>query len=189
MKLAIADPPYPPLMSAAGPIPRASRWYGANAHTLGPRSHAADSHPDAAEWDEPARHRRLLEELEATYDGWAIATSRDGLIAYGDLPAACRVMVWVKPNAMPSQARIVSRYELVIVFPPEGRRTSRGGIGVVPDVLIEVKRNDGFAGKKPPRWTRWVLDAMSYDPETDTVDDIFSGSGSVANAAAQGVLL
>jgi hypothetical protein len=33
-----------------------------------------------------------------------------------------------------------------------------------------------------------VLDALGYDAETDTVDDLFPGSGSVSAAVAQGVL-
>lgn len=179
MRLAIADPPYPPSINGR---PRASRWYGDKAHTLGPGSYAADLHPEAGEWDDLARHRRLIEELDAGYDGWAIATSADGRRAYDPLPMGTRVMVWVKPNAIPSPARIHNRYELVLLYPPVGRRTSRGGAGVVPDVLVAPKRNDGFAGAKPSVWTRWVLDAMSYDPAIDTVDDLFAGSGAVARA-------
>jgi hypothetical protein len=30
---------------------------------------------------------------------------------------------------------------------------------------------------------------LGYDPETDTVDDLFHGSGAVAREIAQGVLL
>lgn len=186
MRLAIADPPYPPTRRGR---PVASRWYGSRAHTLGPGSYAADFHPDADEWDDPARHRALLEQLGAEYDGWAIATSVDGLDAYRPLPPEVRVMVWVKPNAMPGPARIHGKYELVLLYPPEGRRSSRNGGGCVPDVLIAPKRNDGFAGAKPPDWTRWVLDAMSYDPSTDTVDDLFHGSGAVAAATTQGQLV
>lgn len=180
MKLAIADPPY---------LGRAARWYGNQSHTLGPHAHAADHHNDAAEWDDPARHRQLIEELEANYDGYAIACAPSGIDAYRPLPESARVMVWVKPNAMPSSGRLHNKWEAVIVRIPDGRWTARGGIGVVPDVLIEPKRNDGFAGSKPHRWTRWVLDALSYDAATDTVDDMFPGSGAVASAVAQGVLL
>lgn len=182
VRLAIADPPYPPTRRGR---PVASRWYGDRAHTLGPGSYAADHHPEAVEWDDPARHRALLNDLMDQYDGWAIATSVDGREAYGQLPPEVRVMVWVKPNAMPGPARIHNKHELVLVYPPAGRRSSRGGLGCVPDVLIEPKRNDGFAGAKPPAWTRWVLDALGYNPATDTVDDLFRGSGAVAAATAQ----
>lgn len=182
VRLCIADPPYPPSRRGR---PVASRWYGALAHTLGPGSYAADHHPDAAEWDDPARHRALMDQLLAEYDGWAIATSVDGLDAYRPLPPEVRVMVWVKPNAMPGPARIHNRYEHVLLYPPVGRRSSRNGGGVVPDVLTAPKRNDGFAGAKPPEWTRWVLDALGYNPETDAVTDLFGGSGAVADVLAQ----
>lgn len=185
MRLAIADPPYPP---APGGRPRASRWYGSQAHTLGPGSYAADEHTAADEWDDPARHRHLIEELAATYDGWAIATAGDSVDVYRPLPLGTRVMIWVKPNAMPGPARIHNRWEAVLLYPPAGRRSSRNGGGVVSDVLVAPKRNGGFAGAKPSEWTRWVLDALGYDPEIDTVDDLFPGSGSVTKAIAQGVL-
>lgn len=58
-------------------------------------------------------------------------------------------------------------------------------MGAVPDVLIEPKRNDGFAGAKPAAWTAWVLAAMSYDPTADEVVDLFPGSGAVTGAARQ----
>lgn len=180
MRLAIADPPY---------LGRAARWYGDKAHTLGPHAHAADNHPDAAEWDNPARHRQLIEELEASYDGYAIACPPSGIDAYRPLPVSARIMIWVKPNAMPSSGRIHNKWEAVIARIPDGRWTARGGIGVTPDVLIAPKQNDGFAGKKPDQWTRWVLDALSYNEDTDTVDDLFPGSGSVSAVLSQPTLL
>lgn len=185
MKLAIADPPYPPFVGSGGSKNRASRWYGDGQR--GRKDRPADRHPEAAEWDDPARHRLLLEELVDGYDGWVIATSPDGLAAYGVLPVECRIMAWVKPNAQPGAHRIGSKWEPVIVYPPAGRRSNRGGIGMMSDVLIEPMPGR-FIGAKPPAWTRWVLDALSYDPDTDDVTDVFHGSGAVSAAVAQGVL-
>lgn len=141
----------------------------------------ADYHPDAHHWDNPAHHRALLETLTATYDGWAIATSPDGIAAYGPLPKECRIAVWVKPNATPGAHRIRSLWEAVIVYPPVGRRSNRGGTGMVPDVLTCPAPRKGFPGAKPPEWTRWVLDMLTHQPG-DTVDDLFVGSGSVTAA-------
>lgn len=187
MRLAIADPPYPPFIGAGGRKNRASRWYGTGQRSA--KDRPADQHPAAAEWDDPARHRRLLEELWDEFDGFAIATSVDGLPAYGVLPVECRVMAWVKPNAAPGSHRIMSKWEPVIVLPPIGRRSNRGGAGAVSDVLVESIPKSGFVGAKPPAWTRWVLDALSYDPDVDTVVDVFHGSGSVTAALGQGTLL
>lgn len=192
MRLAIADPPYPPIFSerfdSASGDPRivtrsrAVRWYGdPNASATA----AADYNPDAGRWDDITEHRRLMLDLIDQYDGWAIATTPDGLEAYRPLPIAARVMAWVRPNGMPGGGRLMSRWEPVIVFVPESRRAR----GVkVSDVLIASSPRIGFAGAKPAEWTRWVLDALGYAPGADELVDVFPGSGSVA-AAADGMLV
>lgn len=216
MRLAIADPPYPLQVSerhdTATGIPRivtrsrARRWYGDGPAGDRGGNYPADYHPDAGDWDDPARHRALLEQLLAEFDGWAIATSPDGLQVYGPLPVPHRLMVWAKTRPMPTAHRIATTWEPVIVYPPVGRRArprhyvndeERRGRGhspwgygpQVPDVLTCAPLNGRFAGAKPPRWTRWVLDALGYDPDVDELVDLFPGSGAVARAAAQGVLL
>lgn len=195
MRLAIADPPYPPLFSERHDTrdgsarvtsrSRARRWYGdgPRAATDSPR---ADLHPLAAAWDDLTEHRRLIEHLTLEYDGWAIATTQDGLGAYFPLPISAHVMVWHRPTAIPGGGRIMSRWEPVIVFTPESRR-GRGGERVA-DVLTVNPAHVGFVGAKPPEWTRWVLAALGYDPSTDQVVDLFPGSGSVT-AAADGMLV
>lgn len=185
MKLAIADPPYPPMVSAGGRRTRASRWYGDNQRSA--KDRPADRHPDAGEWDDPARHRALLDDLLGEYDGWAIATTPDGIFAYAPLPVECRIMVWHRSNAAPGAHRLRSLWEAVIVFPPVGRRSNRNGAGCVPDVLTcPLPRDRAFIGAKPQAWVEWVLDALGYDPTADTVDDLFPGSGAVGAVLAQG---
>ena len=50
------------------------------------------------------------------------------------------------------------------------------------DVLThKTKPNLGFTGAKPLEWTYWVLNALGYC-KGDVVDDLFSGSGLVAEA-------
>lgn len=202
MRLAIADPPYPPSYAERfdGPAgaarlvsrSRARRWYGDGTRSRGERP--ADYHPDAAEWDDPARHRQLLLELCEQFEGWAIATTPDGVQHYGPLPVGARIMAWVKLRAMPTSARVASMWEAVIVLTPPARRARAldpvtGHLVQVPDVLVCAPPAASFAGAKPPQWTRWVLDAMGYTPEQDELVDLFPGSGMVAAAAAQGVLL
>lgn len=199
MRLAIADPPYPPSVSerhdTASGIPRltirsrARRYYGDGPQDQ--KRQRADFHPAAAEWDDPARHRLLLEQLLAEYDGWAIATSLDGLDCYRPLPPGARTMIWRKLTSTRGGGRIANTMEAVIAYPHHTRR-GRGGTvtGQVPDFLqCEPPARSHFPGAKPPRWTRWVLDALGYDQDTDTVDDLFPGSGYVRTEIAQGVLL
>lgn len=181
-RLAIADPPYPPLARADGTtIPRASRWYGSG--QVSASDVAADVHDAAAEWDDHARHRALLLQLAEEYDGWAIATSADGLAAYEPIPAGARLMVWVR-DSEPGANRIRHRWEPVILYPPRDRRSNIGR-GQVSDVLMVPHPSVGFRGAKPLEWVTWVLDAMSYDADTDTVDDLFPGSGLVTAGIAQ----
>jgi hypothetical protein len=191
VKLAIADPPYPPHYSyrydTATGVPRlvtrsrARRWYGDGPRDLG-GAKPADFHHAAGEWDAPARHRRLLEDLEAGYDGWAIATTMDGLQHYMPLPVPARILIWHKPRAMPTAHRIAHTCEAVIVCAPRARR-ARPLTGQVPDLLTTPAPGDGFAGAKPRAWTLWVLDALGYDPAVDEVDDLFPGSGAITRAA------
>lgn len=186
MRLVIADPPYPPHRTIRydRAVPRvitrsrARRYYGDGTRWSGETP--ADFHPDAAEWDEPARHRQLLEELEAGADCWAIATTPDGLAAYGVLPPAARLLAWVKPNNPPSGNRVRGLFELVIAYTHPTRRLMEAGRGTT-DVLIKASPRIGFAGAKPAAWTHWVLDVLGYLPG-DEVIDMFPGSGSVAAA-------
>jgi hypothetical protein len=196
LRLAIADPPYPPSRGerrdAPGAAPRvytrtrARRWYGDGGRSAGDRP--ADHHASAAEWDDPARHRALLEQLLDEYDGWAIATTSDGITHYCPLPVPARIMVWHKLRPIPTAHRLTSSWEAVIVYVPEGRR-GRPPLGQVPDVLRCASPSNGFVGTKPREWTRWVLDAFGYDQAVDELVDLFPGSGAVSNEAAQGTLL
>lgn len=179
MKLAIADPPYPAFRGSGGRKQRASRWYGDNQRATSDRP--SDLHPEAAVWDDDATHRALLEQLLDEYDGFAIATSPDGMRAYGDLPDELRVMSWVKLNGQPGSHRLRSCWEPVLLYPPPGRRSNRGGRGQIPDVLICPAPRVGFIGAKPPQWTQWVLSALCYDPADDQLVDVFPGSGLVTS--------
>lgn len=188
MILTIADPPYPPRLSVrydrAAPrtvtYSRASRYYG-----ISPRAgdYPADTHPEAAEWDPPERHRLLLEELRDTADGWALATSADGLNVYAPWPSDVRVMSWHRLNSPPSGARLTTSWEPVLVRIPPERRARRTG-RQLRDTLTAGSPRRGFTGAKPEAWTHWVLEALGYSPEVDQVVDMFPGSGAVAEAVA-----
>lgn len=189
-RLAIADPPYPPHRAVRrdrvdGPErlvirSRARRWYGDGTRAMNDR--AADHHADAGLWDAAATHWALVEQLLDNYDGFAIATCMDGLDFYRPLPIPTTTLIWHKPNGHSGEGRIRATLEAVIVRIPEGRRGRRGA-QVEPILTAGV--SPGFTGRKPEAWTRWVLDALGYDPYTDTVDDLFPGSGDVAAVLAQ----
>lgn len=188
--LCIADPPY---------LGVANLWYGdgplhgdvsANFKAISGGIRKADHHPNAADWDNPDTHRRMVESIQEKYDGWAIAMKPSSLWAYLSWvsPAAgiC-VAAYCKKNAMPTNSHPFRAWEPVLLKVPEGRR-SGGRDFITLDWKVDNPPK-GFAGAKSSTWTRWVLDMLGYDPEQDTVDDLFHGSGAVAAEVAQGVLL
>ena len=191
MILAIADPPYPPSVSIRFDLAggagrrversRARRYYGDGTRCATEKP--ADFHPDAAEWDAPARHRQLVRDLMDMADGWAIATTPDGLAAYGELPVGVRLLAWVKPNNPPSGHRVRPMWETVIAYQPPARRARGGSLLTVPDVLTCPSERRGFPGAKPAAWTHWVLAVLGHQPG-DTVLDLFPGSGAVTAAVA-----
>jgi hypothetical protein len=178
MRLAIADPPY---------LGRAARWYGGGRgsgrviSSAGRPATKPDFHPQAAEWDRIERHAELIQQLTA-YDGWALAgTAESGARLLPFAPEGTRLAAWVRPNAMPAGARVITAWESVLYYVPDGRRARVKGQSS-RDALVASTRPNGFLGSKPPEWTQWVLALLGFDPATDTVDDLFPGSGAVAAA-------
>jgi len=152
----------------------------------------ADNHPDAADWDDPNRHEELVLQLIDNYDGFVVAMAHDNLrdyLSFVPRKVPVRVAIWTKTQPMPSGARIMNVYEPVLVRIPDGRRDSEGAGQCVADSVRIPRLNSGFAGAKPPAWTRWCLDMLGFDPVVDEVDDLFPGSGAVAAELAQGVLV
>lgn len=180
MNLAIADPPY---------LGRADRWYGQgrgmDRHPSVRRTdHKPDQHPDARIWDDPSTHVALVERLAEEFDGWALAATPSSIPVLLDAaPRRTRVAAWVRPNSMPSGSRVTPSWEPVLFFIPEGRRDRSSG-DVMRDVLVSPIRARGFVGSKPKAWTMFVLDLLGYDPSTDSVADLFPGSGAVAEVVS-----
>lgn len=195
MKLAIADPPY---------LGRGAMLYGPNAvtfhatttrpTTITPRCArpAGDSNPDAILWDDPETHRALVAQLVDEYEGWVVAMNPENLRHYlAWVDETVRVAAWVKPDAYPA-GHVVRSWEPVLVKVPDRTRPREAQ---ARDSLVARKQYRGagghkaFVGAKPPAWTRWVLDMLGYNPDEDTVDDLFGGSGAVSAEIAQGVLI
>jgi hypothetical protein len=174
MKLVIADPPY---------LGRARRWYGEGRGHSGGRGRA-DLHDESTQWDTPEAHMSLIEQLEETADGWAVAMSPDSLPLYlAHVPTGTRVAVWARANGIPSGSRIRAVWEPVLVKTPKAR-IAHGTGASTDDLLTAGIPAGGFAGRKPEAWTHWVLDMLGYDPALDVVEDLFAGTGAVSDAIA-----
>jgi hypothetical protein len=188
MKLCIADPPY---LGLANMFYGDSTAYESN-HNWGGTRQRPDHHPDAAEWDNPETHRLMVERLIAEYDGWAIAMVPSSLWHYMQwVPQATRVAVWHDPAVMPGGTHPRRRWEPVMVYVPKCRRNIQQipPMRRVGDVMTCRHPSGGaFAGRKPAAWTRWILNMLGYNHETDTVDDLFPGSGAVSAEVAQLVI-
>lgn len=146
-------------------------------------------HPDAARWDDPAEHGKLLDELDHGYDGWAYSLSSTTLQTLLPLaPAGSRVAAWVKPfAAYKRNVRCAYTWEPVIFKP--GRDRSKDGAPVTRDHLSQViTLRRGLAGAKPPQFCRWVLDLIGYI-DGDTLDDLFPGTAVMDAVLRQGTLI
>lgn len=193
MRLAIADPPY---------LGRAARHYGIGANTREtfgsgakrsmtgrrPSAYATTEHPDAAEWDDPATHRRLVDTLERDFDAYAIAAWPTSLPVYLAHRPDLRVAVWHKTRAVPGGTRIITSWEPVFLRLPDRQAPRAAGMSV-RDVLTAPPDNRGHVGAKPPAWTRWVLALLDHDFDRDTVVDVFPGSGAVSTELSHKVLV
>lgn len=122
-------------------------------------------------------HARLLEQL-ATFDGWALSTSRKALrdvLSLMDRTDCVTICPWVKVHHH-SRARGPSNvHEYLIVKP--ARLLFPG----VPDALVAAVAKGGdsdLIGRKPLKFVAWLFQLLGAQPH-DTLDDLFPGSGIV----------
>lgn len=172
MRFAYADPPY---------LGQGASRYG-------------HLHPDAAIWDDPGEHFKLVERLLSEFpDGWAASLNPTAAAFPCYTRPGLQFACWIRPNNVtlrnPSM-RIVPTWELVVFRTSvpnslkHGPRT-RNSI-VLPNPTWQQQRT--HTGTKPAIYCRWVLNLLGYNPAADEVVDIFPGEGSMAVAAAQGGL-
>ena len=164
MKIGYADPPYP----------GCAELYR--------------DHPDyAGEVD----HKALLERLQDEYDGWLLHTHVPGLRMLegsGWLPTSgIRICGWFKSfAAFKRNVSVAYAWEPVIIKaarkPKVSKRLVYRDFHEVPDCIkapITMKR--GLAGAKPAAVCMWGFELLGADP-TDTLDDLFPGTGAVTQA-------
>lgn len=158
---AVADPPY---------IGQSARHYA--------------DHPDyAGEVD----HAELIGRL-AGYDCWALCLHSPALHIVLDhcrdhgldlMAGDIRVMAWCKSfAAFKRNVRVAYAWEPVIV------KVADRLPDAVPtrDFVVEpITLKKGLTGVKPEKWSHWLFGAMGLRP-TDSLDDLYPGSGAVAAA-------
>ena len=161
MKAAYADPPY---------LGLAEKFYG-------------KMHPEAAEYDNPETHRRLIERMSDEYDCWAMSLHEPALRQILSMcPADVRVASWVKPFA--SFKKHVTRawtWEPVIFRFHRARPRPITGPTWRDHVAVNIAMRKGFPGAKPEAFSFWIFEGLNLEPD-DEFHDLFPGSGAVGNA-------
>lgn len=162
MKLGYADPPY-----------------------LGCGKLYADQHPNALDWDDPMEHARLVQRLEADYDGWVIhlSATKDSLALYSQLVqhTDARWCSWVKGfAAFKRNVSVAYAWEPVIIKPARKPVVSKRL--VMRDWIQEsITLRKGLTGAKPEAVCHWAFELLGARPD-DHLDDMFPGTGAVSNA-------
>jgi len=153
MRFAYADPPY---------FGNGKRRY----------SH----HPQAAIWDTKDAHFELVNRLVNEYpDGWALSCNPSDL---GWLLPVCpegtRIAAWVKTFHQIRPTTTQYAWEPVIFY--GGRKNPKRKPMVRDWHSSTATKKKGTVGAKPQSFNQWVLDLLAYDPQQDTLDDLFPGS-------------
>lgn len=157
-------------------------------------------HPESYVWDDPERHRQLVEQLVSEFpDGWAMSLSMPSLRTILPMcPEDARVAAWVKTFcAFKKGVRPCYAWEPVIIW--RGRNPSivahpppvKGGKQTTPkDFTITegpalpqpITLKKGLTGAKPEAFCEWVLDLLNVCPG-DEVVDLFPGTGVMGRVA------
>jgi hypothetical protein len=159
MKIAYADPPY-----------------------LGCGSRYAEHHPDALDWDKPARHQQLIRQLCKDFpDGWAMSLSSPSLKTILPMcPDDCRVSAWVKPFAV-FKPNVGVAYAWEPVIWRGGRSRTREQDTARDWVSANITLKRGLTGAKPRDFCRWLFQIMNLR-SGDVFVDMYPGTSAVMAA-------
>lgn len=157
IRAAYADPPY---------LGLAEKFYG-------------DKHPEAAEYDKPEAHQRLIDRLCDEFDAWAMSLHSPALKTILPMcPDDVRVMAWVKPFcSFKLNVTVAYAWEPVIVRGGRKRPTTEPTVRDWVDANITLRK--GLTGAKPPAFCWWLFEVLNLKP-CDEFVDVFPGTGVVS---------
>ena len=159
MRAAYADPPY---------LGCGTKHYG-------------DRHDDAAEYDDPQAHRRLIDRLCADFDCWALSLHEPSLRQILQFcPEDVRVGSWVKPFAA-FKANVTRAWTWEPVIFRFSRPRTREQATWRDHVSEPITMRRGFPGAKPDKFCFWIFEGLNLQP-TDEFHDLFPGSCAVTEA-------
>lgn len=159
MKAAYADPPY---------LGCGTKHYG-------------KLHAEAAEYDDPKAHERLIVRLCDEFDSWALSLHEPSLRTILPMcPPDVRVASWVKPFAS-FKANVTRAYTWEPVIFRFHRPRTRAQDTWRDFVSEPIAMRKGFPGAKPDKFCFWVFEGLNLAPD-DEFHDLFPGSGAVGRA-------
>lgn len=141
-----------------------------------------EEHPDAKVWDSEDAHAELINKLINEYpDGWAYScNSLDLSWVLKYCPKDARIAAWVKTFHQIRRVSVQYAWEPVIFY---GGRSDPKRKPMVRDWLsCRTAFRKGTIGAKPHEFNVWVLDLLGFDPDLDTLDDLFPGSSGMSTA-------
>jgi len=162
MKAAYADPPY---------LGEAMKHYG-------------KFNANAFEYDDPAKHKWLIEKLTDVYDAWALSMNVPSLpIMLPWCPKDVRIGVWVKPFASfkPNVTHAYCWEPVLFRFHRKRTRQQDTWRDFISEPIAMLK---GFPGVKPKRVCYWIFEGLNLQ-EGDVFHDSYPGSGAVTEAYAE----
>ena len=143
-------------------------------------------HDSAADFDDPATHRRLIEQLCEEFDAWALSLNEPSLRVILPLcPSGTRIGAWVKPfvSYKPNVTRAYAWEPVIFRFAPSRPRTRDQQTW--RDFIHEpVTLRRGVPGAKPARFAFWIFEGLNLRPD-DHFHDLFPGSQAVSEAWAR----
>jgi hypothetical protein len=154
MKFGYADPPY---------YKQGKRLYGS-------------LHPEADIWDTKEAHLQLIDRLHDEFpDGWAMSCNPSQLEWLLPHSPGLRVCVWAKTfHQIRPLTSIQYAWEPLLLH---GGRQVKNRKPMVRDWLAAARAmRKGLIGAKPDAFNVWVLDLLAFDPEQDTITELFVGT-------------
>ena len=145
------------------------------------KSHYGALHPDAADFDDPETHRRLIAQMSDEYDTWALSLHVPSLrILLPMCPDDVRMGVWVKPFAAfkPNVTRAYTWEPVIFRF---HRNRLKAQDTWRDHVSENITMRRGFPGAKPEAFCYWIFEGLNLEPN-DEFCDMFPGSGAVGEA-------
>jgi hypothetical protein len=156
VKFAYADPPY---------YRQGKRLYG--------------DHPDAAVWDDRKAHLELIDCLNNDFDGWVMSCNPADLSWLLPHDPDVRVCAWAKTfHQIRPLCSVQYAWEFVLL--KNGRQIKNRKPMVRDWLACARSMRKGLVGAKPAEFNVWILDLLGFDPDQDTITDLFPGTNGLA---------